>query len=414
MSARVAVTGVGLVSCLGHSYETVIDRISRGESGVRSVERWVELGLKSTIGGTIEDVEEKKGAARIPKKIVPGMSDAALYCSIAARDAVAAAGLEAADLQRSETGCIVGSGTVSVETIFNEGNAFFAGKTRGNPFSVIRSMASCCSAAVASLLKIHGPSYSISSACATSAHNIGHAFQLVRAGVLDLAVAGGGEDIHELIAVSFQNLRMALSTRYNDRPAAASRPYDAGRDGFVLGGGGGIVVLENLERARARGARVMAEIVGYAATSDGYDMVLPEPEGTHAAECMRLALADGDITPGEIDYVNTHGTSTGPGDVIEVKAMGEVFGERLPRFSSTKSMTGHGLGAAGALELIFCVGMMDKGFLAPSINIETCDPVLDGAPVVTATVHERPATVLTNNFGFGGTNAAIVLRQPDE
>ncbi len=272
-------------------------------------------------------------------------------------------------------------------------------------------MASCTSAAVASLLKIHGPSYSISSACATSAHNIGHAFQLVRSGVLDVAIAGGGEDIHELITISFQHLRLALSSRYNDRPAQASRPYDAGRDGFVVSGGGGIVVLENLERARARGARVLAEIVGYAATSDGYDMVLPEPGGAHAAECMRLALADGGVAADEVDYVNTHGTSTGPGDVIEVKAMREVFGTALPRFSSTKSMTGHGLGAAGALELIFCIGMMERGFLAPSINIETLDPALGDAPVVTETVHERPTTVLTNNFGFGGTNATIVLRR---
>lgn len=248
MSSRVAVTGVGLVSCLGHSYERVIDRISRGESGVRSVPRWVELGLKSTIAGTIEGLEEKKEAARIPKKIAPGMSDAALYCSIAARDAVACAGLEAADLESARTGCMVGSGTVSAETIYREGVAFFAGAGRGNPFSVIRGMASCCSAAVASLLKIHGPSYSISSACATSAHNIGHAFQLVRSGVLDVAIAGGGEDVYELITVSFQNLRLALSTRYNDRPAQASRPYDANRDGFVVGGGGGIVILESTLR----------------------------------------------------------------------------------------------------------------------------------------------------------------------
>ncbi len=411
MSSRVAVTGVGLVSCLGHSYETVIDRLSRGESGLATVPRWVELGLKSTVAGTIEDLDEKLEAARIPKKIAPGLSGAALHCSIAARDAVARAGLEAADLESARTGCIVGSGTVAVEAVHREAEIFHSGR-RGSPYTVILSMSSCCSAAVASLLKIHGPSYSISSACATSAHNIGHAYQLIHSGVLDLAVAGGGEGMHELVTVSFQNLRIALSTRFNDRPTAASRPYDRDRDGFVISGGGGIVVLESLDRARARGAPVMAEIVGYAATSDGYDMVLPEPSGEHAAQCMRLALADADLTPEAVDYVNTHGTSTGPGDVIEVAAMREVFGTSLPRFSSTKSMTGHGLGAAGALELIFCVGMMERGFLAPSINIDHLDPTLEGAPVVTETLHDRPATVLTNNFGFGGTNATLVLRQP--
>lgn len=413
MSSRVAVTGVGLVSCLGHSYETVIDRIARGESGVATVPRWVELGLQSTVAGTIDELDEKREQARIPKKIAPGLSDAALYCSIAARDAVADARLEPADLESTRTGCIVGSGTVSVGTIYREGTAFYSGKGRGNPYSVILSMASCTSAAVASLLKIHGPSYSISSACATSAHNIGHAFQLIRSGVLDVAVAGGGEDVHELVTVSFQNLRMALSRGYNDRPTAASRPYDVDRDGFVVGGGGGIVILENLDRARARGARIRAELAGYAATSDGYDMVLPEPGGAHAAECMRLALADAGLAPDAVDYVNTHGTSTGPGDVIEVKAMREVFGDAMPRFSSTKSMTGHGLGAAGALEMIFCLGMMERGFLAPSINVETLDPALEGAPVVTETIHDRPERVLTNNFGFGGTNATLVLKRAD-
>ncbi len=406
-------TGVGLVSCLGHCYETVLDRVARGESGVRAVPGWAELGLKSTVAGTIEELDEKRQQAKIPKKLAPGLSDAALYCSIAARDAVADAGLGPADLESARTGCFVGSGTPSVETIYREGQVFYARSKRGNPYSVILSMSSCCSAAVANLLKIRGPSYSISSACATSAHNIGHAFQLVRSGVLDVAVAGGGEDVHELITASFQNLRLALSSRYNDRPARASRPYDRDRDGFVVSGGGGVVILESLERARARGARVRAEVAGYAATSDGHDLVLPEPGGVHAAECMRLALADGGIGAAEIAYVNTHGTSTGPGDVIEVEAMKRVFGDALPPFSSTKSMTGHAIGAAGALEMIFCIGMMERGFLAPSINIENLDPALDGLPVLTETRSERPATVLTNNFGFGGTNSAIVLRRSD-
>jgi 3-oxoacyl-[acyl-carrier-protein] synthase-1 len=274
-------------------------------------------------------------------------------------------------------------------------------------------MASSSSAAVANLLKIKGRSYSLSSACATSAHNIGHAYELIRAGVLNRAIAGGGEDTAELIAAAFQGLRLALSTHYNDTPTEASRPFDANRDGFVISGGGGIVVLEDLDEAVARGARIRAEVLGYAANSDGFDLVLPEPEGAQAGACMRAAISDAGIEPTAIDYVNTHGTSTIHGDIAEVKAIRTTFGDRVPPFSSTKSMTGHGIGAAGALELIFCIGMMEQGFIAPSINIDTPDPAVEGLPVVTETRHQALTTVLSNNFGFGGTNASLVIRRFD-
>ncbi len=411
---RVVVTGVGLVSCLGHDLDSALDALAAGRSGVRLMEGWERYGLKSRVAGAIADLDGKLEAARLPKKLVPGMSDAALYCSLAALDAVADAGLADEQVQDAGTGCIVGSGVGSVESVWKAASLYFAGRIRrGDPFTVLRCMSSSASAAVANLLKIRGRSYSLSSACATSAHNIGHAWELIRSGALERAVAGGGEDVHELITAAFQTLRLALSSRFNDTPERASRPYDAARDGFVIGGGGGVVVLEELESALARGARIRAELAGYGATSDGHDMVLPEPDGTQAAACMRRAVASAGLEPGDVDYVNTHGTSTPHGDVAEVRALRQVFGDRLPPFSSTKSMTGHGIGAAGALELIFCIGMMERGFLAPSINVEDPDPEVAGLPLVTETRPARPTTVLSNNFGFGGTNAALVVRRFD-
>jgi 3-oxoacyl-[acyl-carrier-protein] synthase I len=272
-------------------------------------------------------------------------------------------------------------------------------------------MSSSPSAAVANLLKVHGPSYSISAACATSAHNVGHAFSLIRSGVLDAAVAGGGEEVNELVAACFQGQRMTLSTGYNDTPEAASRPFDVSRDGFVLSGGGGIVVLEEMGHAQARGAKVRAEIIGYGATSDGFHMVAPRPDGMQAAACMRMAIDDAGIRPEEIDYINAHGTSTVAGDNAEVRAMHLVFGDRVPSFSSTKSMTGHAIGAAGVHELIYCIGMLEQGFLAPSINVDKLEPAFEGLALITESVNRGPTTVLTNNFGFGGTNASLVLRR---
>ncbi len=414
MKRRVAVTGLGLVSCLGHDLATVTDALKRGVSGVRGVAEWEEHGLTSRVAGRIDGLEEKRRDARLPKKLLPGMSDAALYCCLAARDAVADAGLGPEDFADARSGCVVGSGIGSVDSVVRAYGHFAAGRVRRiDPYTVLRAMSSSASAAVANLLGLRGRSYSLSSACATSAHNVGHACELVAAGVLDRAVAGGGEDVSPLISAAFQALRLALSTRYNDAPAKASRPYDADRDGFVISGGGGIVVVEALEVARRRGARVRAEIAGYGATSDGFDLVLPQPDGEQAAECMRGALADAGVEPGEVDYVNTHGTATVHGDTSEVRALERVFAGSLPPFSSTKSMTGHAIGAAGALELIFSIAMLEEGFLAPSINVERLDPAFAGLPLVTETQHREVRTILSNNFGFGGTNASLVVRRDD-
>jgi 3-oxoacyl-[acyl-carrier-protein] synthase-1 len=408
----VAITGIGIVSCLGHDFESVMARLRRGESGLRAMPEWEEFKLTSLVAGPIEGIDEKLAAAAIPKRIRNASSRAAVYCSLAALDAVADAGLESEEVGRRRIACLVGSSTIDGHAVHQTSELTFQGKTRRvSPYTCYRAMCSGTSAIVANLLGVHGPSYSISSACSTSTHNIGNAFELVRAGIVDGAVAGGGEDVSELIAATFQALRVALSTHHNDRPQTASRPYDKDRDGFVLSGGAGVVMLESLEAARARGARIHAELVGYAANSDGHALVLPEPEGRYGAECVRLALADAALEPAELAYVNTHGTSTVAGDASEVKAMRAVFGDSMPPFSSTKSMTGHALGAAGAHELIYTVGMLEGGFLAPSINIENRDPEFAGLPIVTEPTERQIDTALTLNFGFGGTNAALVARR---
>lgn len=414
MKRRVAVTGLGLISCLGNDERTVFEALQQGKSGICPAPEWASHGLKSTIAGLLHGVEEKQKAARISKKLLPGMSDGALYCCLAAIDAVADAALSGEDLEAQRTGCIVGSGSGGIESVYRAGVLYFADRLRRiDPYTVLRCMSSSASSAVANVLKVRGRSYSLSSACSTSSHNIGHAYELISSGALDRAITGGGEDLNELMAAAFQAMRLALSTRWNDTPTKASRPYDTHRDGFVLSGGGGILVVEEMDSALLRGAKIRAEIIGYGANSDAYDPVLPRPEGEQAAACIEMALADAGLAPQDIDYVNTHGTSTVGGDAAEVQAMRRVFGDAMPPFSSTKSMTGHAVGAAGALELIFCIGMLEQGFLAPSINIETLDPVFEGLPLVTETTAAAPNTILSNNFGFGGTNVSLVIRKVD-
>lgn len=411
---RVAVTGVGLVSCLGHDYAEAVSALRAGRSGVQAMPEWADRGLKSRVAGVIEGVEEKVRPARLPKVLSLGMSDAALFCALAARDAVADSELGPEELADLATGCFVGSGVASCRTIHGTAEMYYGGRLRrADPCTVLRAMSSSPSAAVANLFGIRGRSYSLSSACATSAHNIGHAYELIRDGTLERAVAGGGEEVDDLVAAAFSTLRLALSTHYNDTPEHASRPYDAGRDGFVVGGGAAIVVLEQLDAARRRGAHVRCEIAGFGANSDGFDMVRPEPSGNQAAACMAAALSDAGIEPADVGYINTHGTSTPEGDVAEVRGLRQLFGSRVPPFSSTKSMTGHGLGAAGALELVFCAGMMEHGFLAPSINVVEPDPEVAGLPLVTETCQAALNTCLSNSFGFGGTNATLVLRRAE-
>jgi len=412
MPRRVAITGVGIVSSLGHSYDEVTSRLRAGRSGIRSIPEWEQLGLRSSVAGTLGDLTAKKERAAIPKRLLLSMSEAALYCALAARDAVDSAGLDEHDL--AEAACIVGSGVGSTAAVHEGGCRVYGGRAnRVNPFTVLMSMASSTSASVAHLLGIGGRSYSFSSACATSTHAIGHAFELIRHRGVEIAIAGGGEELTALLAGAFNALRTALSSRYNAAPERASRPFDRDRDGFVLSGGAGIVVLEDLQRARSRGATIYGEVAGFAANTDGFDLVLPEPDGRSAAACFCSALDDADVRPDEVDYVNAHATSTTAGDLAEVEALRRVFGSAMPPFSSTKSMGGHAVGAAGALEVIHCLAMMEHGFLAPSINIDTLDPALTGIPVVTTTTAARSEVMVTNSFGFGGTNGVLVLRRYD-
>src|SRR5437867_9851345 len=409
---RVAITGVGLVSCLGHDYSQVVRALQNGASGLRAMPEWESLGLKSRVAGTILDVEAKFERSSIPKKLRPAISEASKYCCLAALDAVGDSGLSDADVQSDRTACIVGTGIGSVESTYATGRQLYSGEiAKLSPLVVLKSMASASSAAVANLLKVHGRSYSISSACSTSSHSVGTAYELIRSGIVDRAIAGGGEEVHPLIAAGFQALRFALASKFNERPEQASRPYDVARDGFVIGGGAGIVVLEALDQALARRARVRAEIVGFGTSSDGFDMVMPEPSGVQATKCMLGAIRDGGMSPREVGAVNTHGTATINGDVAEVFALKQVFDGKPPPFSSTKSMTGHPLGAAGALETIFCVGMLEHGFIAPSINIEQLDPEFAGMPIVTSPKFTELHTILSNSVGFGGTNASLLLKE---
>lgn len=400
-----------MVSCLGHEYSQVVDALRNGVSGLRAMPEWESLGIKSRVAGTIVDFEPKLRQSSIPKKLLLAMSAASKYCCVASLDAVRDSGLSDVDVQSERTACIVGTGIGSVGSIYAGGLQVHSGEiAKLSPFVVLQAMASSSSAAVANLLKIHGRSFSVSSACSTSSHAIGTAYELIRLGVVDRAITGGGEEVHPLIAAAFQALRFALATKYNNDPKGASRPYDSARDGFVLGGGSGIVVLEALDHAVKRGAHVRAEIVGFGTSSDGFDMVMPEPHGVHAAKCMRNAIQGSGISLGDIGAVNTHGTATVKGDLAEITAMKEVFDGAMPPFSSTKSMTGHPLGAAGALETIFCVGMLEHGFIAPSINIERLDPNFAGLPIVTTPRSVSIDSILSNSFGFGGTNASLLLK----
>ncbi|HET6395219.1 MAG TPA: beta-ketoacyl-ACP synthase I [Pseudoxanthomonas sp.] len=397
---RVAITGMGIVSCLGNDLDTVSAALREGRPGIRSLPDSVERGLRSQVGGPVDlDLE-----AAIDRKLRRFMSDAAAYSYVAMRDAIADAGLDEAQVSHPRTGLIAGSGGGSsrwqVETadLLRE-----RGVRKVGPYMVPRTMCSTVSANLATAFSIKGLSYSIGAACATSAHCIGAAADLIRHGAQDVVFAGGGEDLDWTMTVMFDAMG-ALSSAFNDRPEAASRPYDADRDGFVIAGGGGMLVLEDWDHAVARGARIHAELVGYGVTSDGADMVAPSGEG--AVRCMRMAL-EGVERP--VDYLNTHGTSTPLGDITELNAVREVFGEDVPPLSSTKALSGHSLGAASVHEAIYCLLMMRDGFIAGSANIETLDPKAEGFPIVRQTRAARLDTVMSNSFGFGGTNGTLVF-----
>lgn len=397
---RVVITGMGITSCLGNDLDTVSNALREGRAGIRTLPDHAEAGLRSHVGGNIElDLD-----AQIDRKVKRFMSDASAYAYIAMRDAIADAGLDESQVANPRTGLIAGSGGGSSQWQVESADILRArGVRKVGPYMVPRTMCSTVSACLATAFQIKGLSYSLSAACATSAHCIGAAADLIRHGAQDVMFAGGGEDLHWSMSVMFDAMG-ALSTRFNDTPATASRPYDKDRDGFVIAGGGGILVLEDYDHAVARGARIYAELVGYGVTSDGADMVAPSGEG--AVRCMNMAMAN---LSGPIDYLNTHGTSTPLGDVTELKAVREVFGEAIPPLSSTKALSGHSLGAASVHEAIYCLLMMRDGFIAGSANIGELDPLVEGFPIVRASQDARLNTVMSNSFGFGGTNAALVF-----
>ncbi|MEO4047553.1 beta-ketoacyl-ACP synthase I [Pseudomonas sp. CAU 1711] len=401
---RVVITGMGLVSSLGNDLESVTRNLREGRSGIRFNPAYAEVGMRSQVCGAVPlDMDELS----IDRKVKRFMGDAAAYAYLALQQAIKDAGLSGAQVSHPRTGLIAGSGGASA---FNQMEAMDILREKGiarvGPFRVPRTMSNTVSACLATPFRIKGVSYSIASACASSAHCIGHAMEQIRMGNQDIVFAGGGEEEHWSQSYLFDAMG-ALSSQHNDNPEKASRPYDTRRDGFVISAGGGMLVVEALDHALARGARIHAEIVGYGATSDGYDMVAPSGEG--GMRCMQQALAR---VEEPIDYINAHGTSTPVGDLAEMRAIRKVFGRQQPPISSTKSLSGHALGAAGVHEAIYCMLMMRENFIAASANIDSLDPELTDMPVLRETRHGvRLNTVMSNSFGFGGTNATLVLKR---
>jgi 3-oxoacyl-[acyl-carrier-protein] synthase-1 len=394
---------MGIFSCLGNSPDSVAAAIRSGRSGIRFNESFAEKGLRSQISGPVDvDLDEL-----IDRRQRRFMGDAAAYAYLAMRQAIEDAGLEERHVVNPRTGIIAGSGGASsMNIVWGADTLRERGVRRLGPFLVPRTMSSTVSACLATAFQIKGLNYSITSACATSTHCIGAAVEQIQLGKQDIIFAGGGEEEHWSLAMMFDAMG-ALSSKYNDTPETASRAYDANRDGFVIAAGGGMLVLEEMEHARARGANIYAEIVGYGANSDGADMVAPSGEG--AARCMREAIAGLEV---EVDYINTHGTSTPVGDVAELGAIREVFGDHIPSLSSSKSLCGHSLGAAGVHEAIHCLLMLKHGFTMGSANIEELDARAEGFPILqTSTEAPELSTILSNNFGFGGTNACLVFQK---
>lgn len=401
---RVVVTGIGIVSSIGTNKAEVIDSLRLGRSGILGSEEYRELGFRSQVYAPIRlDPDDL-----IDRKVRRFMGDGAAFNYIAMQEAIADAGLKATEVSNPRTGLIMGSGGPSTSNMLTAWQTFREkGVKKVGPYMVPRSMSNTNSACLATPFQIKGVNYSISSACATSAHCIGSAAEQIQLGKQDIVFAGGGEEVHWTMSVLFDAMG-ALSSKYNDTPETASRPYDSDRDGFVISGGGGVLVVEELEHAKARGARIYAELTGYGATSDGYDMVQPSGEG--AVRCMQQAMAT--MTAARVDYINAHGTSTPVGDIRELEAMKNVFGAAVPPVSSTKSLTGHALGAAGVHEAIYSLLMMEQDFISASANIQNLDAGAAGVPIVRERIDgARIDTAMSNSFGFGGTNATLIFQR---
>lgn len=399
---RVVVTGMGIISSIGNNVQEVTASLREAKSGIVSADKYRELGFRCQVHGAPNyDLDTVDRRAR------RFMGDGGAWNYVAMQQAIADAGLEEKDVKNERTGIIMGSGGPSTKTIVAAADTTREkGPKRVGPFAVPPSMSSAHSAVLATPFGIRGVNYTISSACATSAHCIGNAAEMIQWNKQDVMFAGGGEELDWTLSVLFDAMG-AMSSKYNDRPASASRAYDKNRDGFVIAGGAGVVVLEELEHAKARGAKIYGELVGYGATSDGYDMVAPSGEG--AIRCMRMAMKD---VKGEIDYINPHGTSTPVGDAKEIEAIREVFGAKIPPISSTKSLTGHSLGATGVQEAIYSLLMMKNGFLCESANIEELDPAFEGVPILRKRVdNAKVDTVMSNSFGFGGTNGTLIFKR---
>ena len=406
---RVVITGAGIVSCIGHDLATVTTALKEGKSGITFNESYAEHGFKSQVSGSIDIAA--LDTSGIDRKLKRFFSDASLYAYVSALAAIEQSGLSLDVINHNpRVGVVASSGGASTENIVNAVDAMREKGLRGvGAMAVPKTMGSSVSAALATGLKIHGVSYSISSACATSTHCIGHAAELIQLGKADVILAGGSEAEHWTQSCMFDAMG-AMSTQYNDTPKESSRAYDKDRDGFVIAGGGGMVVLESLEHAQARGATILAELVGYGASSDGAEMVAPSGEG--AVRCMQQALAEAGLQ--RVDYINTHGTSTPLGDITELNAIAKVFNNdasQVPPISSTKSMTGHSLGAVGAQELIYCLLMLQEGFIAPSINIKAIDAAAADFDIVTEKRDVNLDTLMSNSFGFGGTNATLIIKK---
>jgi len=398
---RVVITGLGIVSSIGTDQDKVLNALKNGDSGIEFAQEYADMGFRSHVHGTVDiDLAE-----HIDRKLKRFMGDGAAYNFIAMQQAIEDSGLQESDVSNPRSGLVMGSGGPSTQNIVDAADLMRAkGIRKVGPYMVTRTMSSTNSACLATPFKIKGVNYSISSACSTSAHCIGHGAELIQFGKQDIVFAGGGEELHWTMSVLFDAMG-ALSSKYNETPTLASRAYDADRDGFVISGGGGVLVLEELEHAKARGAKIYAELVGYGATSDGSDMVQPSGEG--AVRCMQQAMA---TTEHKIDYVNAHGTSTPVGDIKELEALKEVFAGDIPPVSSTKSLTGHALGAAGVNEAIYSLLMLKNDFLCASANIQNLDPAAEGFPVVRERVdNANLKCVMSNSFGFGGTNASLVF-----